>query len=1058
MEFSDFQCAYATPAHVDWHTGLTGRLFMDRRIPVADSLCRLRTLALGCVILLLMPGVKALGQNAHYLGLNREGTASVILAEDTKTALIVDGGQHTSDASALKLDGQPLLQYLYSHGYRNIVILCSHPHSDHVGGLLDIIHHKKSQPDDIDLRDFSTVVLVDSGHPHETSLKAAFKETHGAAAADGVHYVSADKQNAFDDPVLKKFFGSEMNVQVSNFVYEPRPGSGVHGRSIVTHIRLSRPGSNDSTLLIDFDDADDYIIRAWAAVAPDILPKATKLYVVAPHHNSDYTNTAPLLDLHTQGKVKFDGLVITASGRRAISFGHPGVQNYLRWGTTLGGVNGVHVTGGVGTVTVTENGVAPLDIAGRKNTLERVLLPLASRHEAKAQQLTEQALAPADRFPPARLEDELKRCGLNLTLFATRIGVRSDAVTSWIESDGTDSALSGRIFQEVRTIKEEKKKNVHDANAHAIAMLSLALSSDGTLPPPGSTEGPVTSSPTSGPKRPPGSPSGSLALARKLGPDAFNRNRASGDRDWPEDPPIGDGTPNGGPRAPRPPPSAPGEGSRRFKVLSDEFQKSLGTLGQGQASGLSERQRRFNFSSSGRPIFGGVIVGNQVTGPTVDLLKVKIRLVSGDDDAVGDEFAEDELVEIGILVDGADGQRWYFADVLTQTELWTAYHFVRPLAEWRDRYGVSDHECNLVGMQRDVDDAGEDEWTFGIHPAIEHTALSRDCMMMDMLISQLLKAAPPAGDDLRTLLESIDGKYLTYQWYDVASRVTLAGESVDVIPADSARTSLLGVRAWGCENARRTTDDLVVREKAIVARAATLDARQKELLKRNAAGGVSQEEALAFKSDVEKFKSDAKTLREEGEAFQARCGALKFDDARFCKECVLRLPIARRFERFARTVALLRWIEEKNPSAFPRLPDGIVCLQGDVPAKMSNKSVSEMVQQTAFSGPLYFADTAIDRQSPTYPKSLVYASSVFAIGAAGLVMVIWIYQRRRNLARDNAVARGVPVADDDPVVVEDAKVVVSCPKCSQRVRIPRELGTLVVTCPKCKHKWDYVPL
>jgi len=37
------------------------------------------------------------------------------------------------------------------------------------------------------------------------------------------------------------------------------------------------------------------------------------------------------------------------------------------------------------------------------------------------------------------------------------------------------------------------------------------------------------------------------------------------------------------------------------------------------------------------------------------------------------------------------------------------------------------------------------------------------------------------------------------------------------------------------------------------------------------------------------------------------------------------------------------------------------------------------------------------------------------------------------------------------------KVVIACPNCSQKLRVPSNLGRLNLTCPKCKHSWSCVP-
>lgn len=51
------------------------------------------------------------------------------------------------------------------------------------------------------------------------------------------------------------------------------------------------------------------------------------------------------------------------------------------------------------------------------------------------------------------------------------------------------------------------------------------------------------------------------------------------------------------------------------------------------------------------------------------------------------------------------------------------------------------------------------------------------------------------------------------------------------------------------------------------------------------------------------------------------------------------------------------------------------------------------------------------------------------------------------------------VLEDDKVTPskESEKIVTSCPKCSQKLRAPIDLGQLNLTCPKCKHTWMWVP-
>jgi hypothetical protein len=56
--------------------------------------------------------------------------------------------------------------------------------------------------------------------------------------------------------------------------------------------------------------------------------------------------------------------------------------------------------------------------------------------------------------------------------------------------------------------------------------------------------------------------------------------------------------------------------------------------------------------------------------------------------------------------------------------------------------------------------------------------------------------------------------------------------------------------------------------------------------------------------------------------------------------------------------------------------------------------------------------------------------------------------------------RKLPQLAQNPVLIstEVEKVIVPCPKCAQKLRVPRNRGKLTLTCPKCKHSWQWVPI
>lgn len=44
----------------------------------------------------------------------------------------------------------------------------------------------------------------------------------------------------------------------------------------------------------------------------------------------------------------------------------------------------------------------------------------------------------------------------------------------------------------------------------------------------------------------------------------------------------------------------------------------------------------------------------------------------------------------------------------------------------------------------------------------------------------------------------------------------------------------------------------------------------------------------------------------------------------------------------------------------------------------------------------------------------------------------------------------------DSQIPQPEKVVIACPNCFQKLRVPNNLGQLNLTCPKCKHSWPWV--
>ena len=112
------------------------------------------------VAISVLPPDKA--QSVVFLPLQREGAASLVLDETASTAYILDGGQTGSLVGHPVIEGQPILKYFWKAGYRNLYIVCSHPHADHLAGLVELVRYRSQGPEDIDLTQFDKVLFVDS--------------------------------------------------------------------------------------------------------------------------------------------------------------------------------------------------------------------------------------------------------------------------------------------------------------------------------------------------------------------------------------------------------------------------------------------------------------------------------------------------------------------------------------------------------------------------------------------------------------------------------------------------------------------------------------------------------------------------------------------------------------------------------------------------------------------------------------------------------------------------------------------------------------------------------
>lgn len=603
--------------------------------------------------LILGIGHPVFSAEALYLQLGSPGSAGVIVGDET--AFLVDGGKSGALTTAEFLDEKSLMEYLEEKSIRNLVVSCSHPHSDHAGGLRDLIASEAFADSS-----FQSIVFVDSGISVGKRLYDDLLKAHPALANVATH-VDATNKNAYADPALRGLVAAETNLDVWNFEYQPRQVAHEHGKTIISQFLLEDSESGDSTLLVDFDDADNELIAKWSDAFPEDRQGARNLVVVSPHHNSDKSNIAPILRHMRKGSK--DAVVFSVNSSNM--YRHPGPRNWLKWIDHLGLPN-VHVTGGSGNVFISSHGVKPVEVTSFSSIIENVILPLASNAQMMRRRREEKLSQQS-----AELKDDFA-----LDNYRFDIGVCS----------------------------------------HLASLYSA--SSSGTLDK-SLLEPPVRATP--GTKK--------VAIA--------------------------------------------GNGARSRIEAGDSSRRISGSGGYKQLKGLSPggdpaspRLERYERSTKGLPIFGGVVFGNVVQLRDDEQFlsaKIEFELIEG--------YEEEEVIvpSIKITTDGRMGQRTYSFEHMTVTELWCAYHILQPKDDWNAEYGVLADEVDIAGKM--PGESGAKAWGFGIHPAISNTLLARDAMLLDMAPG--FAATSKLEDDLSNALrELVSKRMLSYQWTDTKFNVT----------------------------------------------------------------------------------------------------------------------------------------------------------------------------------------------------------------------------------------------------------------------------------------------
>jgi beta-lactamase superfamily II metal-dependent hydrolase len=306
----------------------------------------------------------AVAQEAAYFALQRPGQGNLAVDKARKVAYITDLGKN-GDGNNVMIDEVPLIDSLIAQGIETLVFTCSHPHSDHSGGIRALFEAPEVFFNDSAKKvpRFRSIVVIESGV--EDSLFTILSDKLGSNSAIKLTRVDAAKKNAF-----AAYSKPSDAVYIENIPYEPIENAGPHGRSIVTHFVLGQKYSN-----VDFDDASSAVIVQTVNALKAKGVMSIDSFVV-PHHGSAYHDIEPILGLAPKKAI------ITVNPRNP--YGHPSPSILLALMDKLGPEN-VFFTGSIDHVVLDPDGVKHARYTAQQaESFNLFVSPSYEREKAKA--------------------------------------------------------------------------------------------------------------------------------------------------------------------------------------------------------------------------------------------------------------------------------------------------------------------------------------------------------------------------------------------------------------------------------------------------------------------------------------------------------------------------------------------------------------------------------------------------------------------------------------------------------------------------------------------------
>lgn len=782
-----------------------------------------------------------IAQEIHVLALAGDGSASVLIDEEARLAYIIDGGRTKKGITGALIEGKPVLEYL-STRVNTLVIACSHPHLDHMGGL-------KAMVQSASINRFRVAFVDDKEINDAKSLANLYWHSPARAAPPEILHASSVYNDAFSK-VLSSLKVTNASMAVHNFVYDPaKIGKDSHDRAMITQYSVG--SKSKSRQMVDFDDASTKLVTAWAGrkgARADVL--------IYPHHGS--RNNEISLLLNDPKRYHLTDVIISVN--RQNRYFHPSPDVLLELVQKLGPEH-IYVTDSeIGNnVSVRADGeLVTGDSVPASQRLAKLVDARIEEARTELLGLVQEARATSTVRPSA---------GPDRERLVAYIG--GGAVGGQERAGRATTLLSDlEDLEGVRGVITKTNRSQRDWLAPFLVAVNLRGN------PPGGDES------RGGPPPPEGSDAGG----------------------------------GEGPRPEIPRSSGSGEGALQTHGATRSGQEAWMRLRQGGDKQVVRTGRVKGELAFAVPRFGGVILGNDVTGPPVrDIEFVAIAL--GEDDHHHLESKDNGDIRgvyiRAILEDGKVGE---YTDV-TPIELDVAYNLVQPTREITRKYPVTEEDAGLVGMSK-IDG---DWWEFGIHPAVADTSLAQDAMRLDMFLvaaDKLLRQPVPSAPGYIVNIPIRSWAFNTYQWYDAESEVEVRDGRLVIYAKSSPASCLMRVRL-------------------VQFQPLWYDSRNPER---------SFEREMMFRVMRENNKPDGSPPLRRREIEQALNGEVE-DLARqpredsesvtpYLAELCGSFDALTAVERLARIVGLLHWYRETSHKALPPLPTGMPArVPGSVPAK-----------------------------------------------------------------------------------------------------------------------------